>query len=259
MLAGIALACACLTLLACAPGKQADQDAAEATATPPTVIAAPATSSASLSETTADRSVPTEALRSFRYTLEVRAANLDASSAPGAPAERVSVTTHGAVADGRHQWTAALDLGFGPITTERIAIGSQHWTRDGAGPWLQERTDTPPLPFTLGIDPSMLAAPDSNPRFTRILTPLPSTADILEGVEARRYELSVEEARSLIVPGSRPADTTLTGESTLWVTRVSALPVRMLIEGTDSQGMTVRVQLDLRDHNAGDISIAPPV
>jgi hypothetical protein len=195
-------------------------------------------------------------LRSFRYSLEILATDLGAPG--GAPVDHVTVRTDGAVAADRHHSATALDLGFGPIVIERVTIGGQHWTRDGVGPWLEERPGTPPLPDTLGIDPAVLAASDATARLGRVLEPLPSFGELVDGVETLRYELTMEQAQSLLRTGAT-VEPTLTGGSTLWVTRAELLPMRVLVEGVDAQGVSVRAQLDVTDHNANDISIVPPV
>jgi hypothetical protein len=195
-------------------------------------------------------------LTAFRYRLTVHATGLGGEANAAAPSERVTVVTTGAVAGEAHQSLTNVDVGFGSIRSERIAIGSRSWTRDGEGQWVEVRSGAVDSPFTLGIDPSALAAAGASGRLAAMLAPLRGVPDDIGGPEVIRYELPAGLAQGLLGAGERGVASALA--VTLWVD-ASGFPVRLLLTGTTEQGVRADAELAIDDHNAEDIVIGPPL
>jgi hypothetical protein len=203
---------------------------------------------------------PEEALTAFRYRLVVNVTDVDAPPpGAGAASGNVMVTTEGAVTEGGHHASTAVDVGFGIIRSERIAIGARTWTRDGENLWTEQRASIPASQLILGLDPSRLRGADATMLLRRAVRSLPSAEDRTNEIETLRCELPAVQLQTLLTTDAAHSTIPrLVGSSTLWVTRDELFPLRLHFEGMNSQGVVVRALLELADHNSREVVVVPP-
>lgn len=206
-------------------------------------------------------------LTAFRYTLAAEATNLAGApvAAPGGAPVPITVRVSGDVmAVDRQRSHLSLNLGFGTLDSDRVQIGERTWTRDGAGPWVEERT-VPEAAATralgLSLDPAVLVGAAAQERLKAALQGAASTAEQVNGVETARYSLTATQVRTLLGTreGTQAASLAgITDSWTFWVTRERWLPVRLLADAPTEQGGRIRLDLMLTDHNTPGITVEPP-
>ena len=206
-------------------------------------------------------------LTAFRYTLAAEASNLAGApaAAPGGAASPITVRVSGEIAGADRQRShLSLNLGFGTLDSDRVQIGERTWTRDGAGPWVEERT-VPEAAATralgLSLDPAVLVGATAQERLKLALKGATSTTEQVNGVATARYALTAAQVRALL--GTREGSQTaslagITDSWTFWVTKDRWLPVRLLADAPTEQGGRIHLDLTLGDHNAPGITVEPP-
>ncbi len=197
-------------------------------------------------------------LTSFRYMLNVQASELGGVSG----STPVTLAVRGEVgAVDRQRSASHLVLSFGAIDSERVQIGTRLWTRDAAGPWIDEPAGTrvsATRAVGIDLDPGVLAGSEAHERLKRTLTGATSVSDQLDGVEVAKYSLAAAQVRVLL--GTSEADSSggvagVADRWLFWVTKDRWLPVRLVSDSTS--GGRVRLDLMVTDHNAA-IVVEPP-
>jgi hypothetical protein len=176
-------------------------------------------------------------LKSYRYTIALTVAGgalgdgagaAGAANPGGTPAAGASFTIDidGEVVNpGREHTLTKASLGFIQLSVERIEIGANAWTREAGGPWKRATpgsTSSVALGANVDISPARLFA-EGGETFATLneqLGALPSTEDDVNGIRARRYDLTAAEFHALfsstegLLPGdTQPVETT----GSLWI------------------------------------------
>lgn len=219
-------------------------------------------------------------LKSYRYRISLTVAGgaldraVGAGSAPASPSasgtpgtSSFTIDINGEVVNpGREHSETKASLGFIQLSVERIEIAGNAWTRESGGEW-KRATPGSTSPVALGtnvdISPARLFA-EGGPTFTALneqLGALPSAEDSVNGITAKRYDLTAPEFRTLfsgaegLLPGdTQPVETT----GSLWIGDNSKVPVRIRLSSTTPDGQPAfQMDMQLSDLNA-PIEITPP-
>ena len=220
--------------------------------------------------------VSPDVLTSYRYAIALHVAGSPLEDASGAAATATpadlsgatfTITIEGEVVNpDRERARTKASLGFIELALERIQIGDRAWTREVGGEWKTATpgASSPVIGGDLDISPARIFA-EHGSAFVALdaeLRALAFTEDEVDGLTARRYELSPEQFRSMfggeagLLPGdSQPLD----ARGTLWIAEDSRLPVRIQLTSTDAEGKPAfEMDLTLTDLNAS-ITIEPPL
>jgi hypothetical protein len=219
-------------------------------------------------------------LKSYRYTIMLTVAGgvlgdaAGAATATGSPsatgtpaASPFTIDIAGEVVNpDRERSETRASLGFIQLSVERIEVAGSAWTRESGGEWKRATagsTSSMALGTNVDISPARLFA-EGGATFSTLneqLGGLASTADSVNGIAARRYDLTATEFRTLfsgaegLLPGdTQPVETT----GSLWIGDDSKVPVRIRLNSTTPDGQPAfQMDMELSDLNA-PIEIAPP-
>lgn len=215
-------------------------------------------------------SVTAPGLRSYRYLLAVDVSNVSGVPAPSTPAgmtpNRIMIYLDGEVSGDRQWMRMRADLGVATIDNERIQIGRQTWSRQGAAAWIEEPPGSARASAAFGLDTAATALLGTGldgggpARTRRVLGNLQPTPDRVGNIEALRYLLDAREIAEIL--GNASGDSPLgsyQGQAQFWVTKEGALPLRLVLAGggPGSAGQ-LQLQLDVLDQNSNEIAILPP-
>ena len=187
--------------------------------------------------------------------------------APSATPATFTIDINGEVVnpDREHSETKAR-LGFIELTVERVEIGGTAWTREAGGAWKRATpggSSAASLGANIDISPARLFA-QNGATFTTLnkqLGELPSQEDAVDGMKARRYDLSADEFQRIfsgtegLLPGdTRPVQTS----GAVWIGDESHVPLRMRLDSRTTDGKPAfEMDMKLSDLN-GNFAIAPP-
>lgn len=202
-----------------------------------------------------------------RQATPTAAAGSAATATPTATPQPFKIDITGEVVNpNRQRSETKASLGFIQLTVDRVEIGTQAWTREAGGAW-QQATPGASSPASLGtnvdISPARLFAQNglTFAALNRELGSLPSTQDSVNGVQARRYDLTAEEfhrifssAQGLLPGDTQPVQTT----GSVWIANATKVPVRLRLNSTSPDGKPAfQMDMTLSDLN-GSLSIQPP-
>lgn len=219
-----------------------------------------------------------EQLEAYRFTLTAEMSGLGAGESGGDTLAGsglsldldLTLTAEGAyAAPDRLQSSISVDSGFLSFDVETIAIGDRAWTRFADEPWSEDATggasefgfDVSPASFfgsgdTFGDGASELIA-----RIREGLTGIDSIADAVNGVQARRYNLSMKEFEAAFAEATDLTEGVPDGDGQviIWLADQSGMPVRMTMDIQSADGASgLSMQLDFFDFNSDDIKIEQP-
>ncbi len=208
----------------------------------------------------------------FNVTVTLDPEGLDAANIPPGllqPGQKFGLTLTGAaLAPDREQSTTTFALGDLSLAMESVRVGDRMWTREGDGPWRESAATDAASPLVAEFEyrPSAIfrASDDySLDDLTARLGTLTHTMERVNGHEARRYTMTPEQFREVfqsdqeVLPPEAGPDATFVAD--LWFAEALGTPLRMVIVGQNGAGQEIlRLEMDMTDLNAPDISIEPP-
>lgn len=207
-------------------------------------------------------------LHSYRYTVSVSLVPtvLDISEAPsGLPLdETINIDIEGErVNPDREHAISSVDVGFLQLQTEWIEVSGRRWTRRENGTWSEG--GAPGVGALTGLDfrPASVFLDDSGQydEVARHLEVYPWERETLSGREARHFTLTQDEFQDLFQGQNQivPSDVGATLAAEIWLDSATGTPVRLLVTGTDTEGVEVlRLEMELRDLDSEEITVEPP-